>query len=302
MALPARGDVVALPARRGTVRAAVVALRPRQWVKNGLLFAGIVFAERLDDPTRWLEATAAFVAYCAASSAAYLINDVVDAPQDRAHPNKRVRPIARRELSSRAAVALAAVLATASVALAALLGLGSLALLAGFLALQAAYSYGLKRVALVDVMAIAALFGIRAAAGAEAVRVPISPWLLLCSMLLALYLALGKRRAELRLVGGSQIRGRPVLEQYSASVLDQLLTVAAAGTIVSYSLYTVLGRDSMAFMVTIPLVVFGVFRYLMLIQRRELGEEPEEILLRDRPIIVAIALWVLAAVVVPLLV
>jgi 4-hydroxybenzoate polyprenyltransferase len=291
-------QIVDLPVRRGRGRAALVAMRPRQWTKNLLLFAGIIFAAKAGDATRWLEAFAAFAAYCAASSAAYLVNDIRDAPHDRAHPVKRSRPIARGELSERAAFALATGLLLVAVALVIPLGLGSLAFLAGFVLLQALYTLRLKHVVLVDVMTIAGLFVIRAAAGAEGVHVRISPWLLLCTALLALFLALAKRRGELVLVGAAATPGRPVLEGYSLALVDQLVSVVAACTVISYSLYTFTARDSKALMVTIPFVVFGVFRYLLLIHRQDLGEEPEEILLRDAPILICIAAWGLCAAVI----
>jgi len=273
------------------VRAAFVALRPRQWLKNLLLFAGIVFAAQLGDPTRWLQAVAAFVAYCAASSAAYLVNDLRDVAADRQHPVKRRRPIARGELRSRTAIALACGLALGAVTIAAALGLASLACLLGFVALQAAYTLRLKHVVLVDVLVIAALFVIRAAAGAIAVDVRISPWLLVCTGLLALFLALGKRRAELVLVGADRTPGRPVLEGYSIALVDQLLAAVAGATIVAYALYTVTARDSYALVTTVPFVVFGLVRYLQLLHRHDAGEEPENVLLGDIPILVTVAAW-----------
>jgi 4-hydroxybenzoate polyprenyltransferase len=295
MTLPQTASVVELPPRRSLARAVVVALRPRQWTKNLLLFAGIVFAAKLGDWWRWLDALAAFVAYCAASSAAYLVNDVRDAPHDRAHPVKRMRPIARGEVSPRLAYGLANALVVVAFALVAPLGLVSVGFLAGFLALQAAYTLSLKHVVLIDVMAISGLFVVRAAAGAAAVHVRISPWLLLCTALLALFLALAKRRGELVLVGAEATPGRPVLEGYSLALVDQLVAIVAACTVISYSLYTFTARDSKAMMVTIPFVVFGVFRYLLLIHRQDLGEEPEEVLLRDVPILVCMAAWAACA-------
>jgi 4-hydroxybenzoate polyprenyltransferase len=295
VALPETASVLELPPRRGVARAAWVALRPRQWTKNLLLFAGIVFAAKLGDGWRWLDAIAAFTAYCAASSAAYLVNDVRDAPHDRVHPVKRSRPIARGEVTPRVAYVLASVLSAVAVALVAPLGLVSLAFLAGFVALQAAYTLSLKHVVLIDVMTISGLFVVRAAAGAAAVHVRISPWLLLCTALLALFLALAKRRGELVLVGAEATPGRPVLEGYSLALVDQLVSVVAASTVISYSLYTFTARDSKAMMVTIPFVVFGVFRYLLLVHRQDLGEEPEEVLLRDVPILVCMAAWAACA-------
>lgn len=275
-----------------------MSLRPRQWTKNLLLFAGIIFAAKLGDAWRWLEAFAAFTAYCAASSASYLVNDVRDAPHDRLHPVKRSRPIARGELSPRAAEALAAALLVVAFALVIPLGVSSILFLCAFFALQAAYTLSLKHVVLLDVMAIGGLFVIRAAAGATAVDVRISPWLLLCTALLALFLALAKRRGELVLVGAEATPGRPVLEGYSLALVDQLVTIVAASTVISYCLYTFTARDSKAMMVTIPFVVFGVFRYLLLMHRRDLGEEPEEVLLRDPPILLCIAGWAACAAVI----
>jgi 4-hydroxybenzoate polyprenyltransferase len=276
---------------RPVARAALVALRPRQWTKNLLLFAGLLFAGKLGETSLWSDACIAFVAYCAASSAAYLANDVRDAEHDRDHPVKRLRPVASGEVSVRVALVLAGLLTASAVGLAGYLGLGSLALMAGFIALQAAYTAGLKHVVLIDVLAIAALFVIRAAAGAEAVDVRISPWLLICTGLLALFLALAKRRAELVLVGADETPGRPVLEGYSLALVDQLVSIVAASTVIAYSLYTFTARDSKAMMATIPFVLYGVFRYLLLLHRRDLGEEPENVLLTDVPLILTLAAW-----------
>lgn len=283
--------VATVATERTLPRAALAAMRPRQWTKNLLLFAGLLFAAQLGDATRWAEATAAFVAYCAASSAAYLANDVRDAADDRAHPIKRLRPVASGELPIRVALVLAAVLGVAAVAITAVLGLWSLAFMAGFLVLQAAYTGGLKHVVLVDVLAISGLFVIRAGAGAQAVDVRISPWLLICTGLLALFLALGKRRAELVLVGAEETPGRAVLAGYSLTLVDQLVTIVAASTVIAYSLYTFTARGSNAMMVTIPFVVYGIFRYLLLLHRHGAGEEPENVLLRDVPLLATIVAW-----------
>lgn len=287
------GVAVATP--RSVARAALAAMRPRQWTKNLLLFAGLLFADKLGDPARWGEACLAFAAYCAASSAAYLGNDVRDAGHDRAHPVKRLRPVASGELPVRVALWLAAVLAAAAVVAVGFLGPWDVAFMAGFLALQAAYSGGLKHVVLIDVFAIAGLFVIRAAAGAQAVDVRISPWLLICTGLLALFLALAKRRAELVLVGAEATPGRPVLEGYSLALVDQLVSVVAASTVIAYSLYTFTAHDTKAMMATIPFVLYGVFRYLLLLHRHDLGEEPENVLLTDVPLIVTLVAWAVTA-------
>jgi len=293
---PEPAQLIVLPTvyRRSPVKAALVSLRPRQWSKNLLVLAGIVFAAKIGDWVRWSEAAAALAGYCAASSAGYLVNDVRDAKADRLHPGKRDRPIARGELSARAALGLAAVLGVTALGITAVLGPVSMLFLAGFLALQGVYSLGLKHVVLVDVFVIGALFVVRAAAGAEAVRVRISPWLLLCTALLALFLALAKRRGELVLVGAQATPGRAVLQGYSLQLVDQLIAVVASSTVIAYSLYTFTAH-SRAMMMTIPFVLFGIFRYLLLIHRHDLGEEPERLLFSDRPILLTVALWSITA-------
>jgi 4-hydroxybenzoate polyprenyltransferase len=293
MAEPAA--VLELPRRRSPAAAALVAMRPRQWTKNLLLFAGIIFAAKLGDPARWVSAVTAFVAYCAASSAAYLVNDVRDAESDRLHPVKRSRPIARGELSPRAALVLAGALALAALALAGALGPLSLACLAAFVGLQAAYSLGIKTFELVDVLAIAGLFVLRASAGAIAVDVRISEWLLLCTFLLALFIALGKRRAELGLDG---VRARPALDGYSVALVDQLLAIVAAATIAAYTGYALAAHDTRWLVATVPLVVYGLFRYLLLLHRRGLGEEPETLIVEDLPLLATVAVWAAACAVI----
>jgi len=289
-------DVVGVPARRRAASAALRALRPHQWTKNLLVFAGIVFAVQLDDPILWLRATACFVGYCAASSAAYLFNDIRDRDADRAHPVKRGRPIASGDLSARAATWMAAGLLVLALAAVAPLGIESLGLLALFVALQTSYTLALKHVVLVDVLVIAGLFVVRAAAGAEAVSVLISPWLLLCTGLLALFLALGKRRGELVLVEQQETPGRRVLDGYTVSVIDQFIVVTAAATIVAYALYTFTASVSNSLMITIPYVVFGVFRYMLLLHGRRVGEEPEHVLVTDGPIMAAVCAWAVTCV------
>jgi 4-hydroxybenzoate polyprenyltransferase len=269
-------------------------MRPRQWTKNLLVFAGIVFAAEIGVWEKWVEALVVFVVYCAASSAAYLLNDLRDVELDRRHPVKRLRPIARGELPERAAAGLALVLVAVAVVLASLLGVWSLVLLLGFFCLQAAYSLELKHVVLLDVTAIAGLFVIRAAAGAVAVRVHISVWLLVCTALLALFLALAKRRAEIALVAAEATPGRPVLSGYSRELVDRLVGVLAVAAVLVYAAYTLLGGNSRWMVLTIPFVAFGIGRYVWLVRGRGAGEEPEEVLLRDLPLLASIVAWAAA--------
>lgn len=295
MAEPLSALAYGVPRPRTRGAAMVAALRPRQWTKNLLLFAGIVFAAELGDASRWAGALAAFAAYCAASSAAYLLNDVRDATADRLHPVKRSRPVAGGEVAPGVALGGAAGLATLALALATVLGTGSLVCMAAFLALQGAYSLWLKSVELLDVLTIAGLFVLRAVAGAVAVDVRISPWLLLCTFLLALFLALAKRRAELE---HEDVRARSTLSGYSARALDRLLGVVAVATVAAYTAYTLSAHDAPWILATVPLVVFGLVRYLRLLRRRGLGEEPEAVLVTDLPILVTVAVWATACAVV----
>lgn len=283
---------VELPLARGRLRASFAAMRPRQWTKNLLVFAGIVFAAEVDDWRKWVAALVAFAAYCAASSAAYLANDVRDADLDRLHPVKRLRPVARGELSERGALSLSLALVATALVLTALLGVWSLVLVLAFLGLQAVYSLAFKHIVLLDVATIAALFVIRAAAGAVAVHVHISPWLLACTALLALLLALSKRRAELVLVDSRATPGRPVLEGYSRELVDRLVAVLAVATVLVYTAYTLSAGNSKWMAATIPFVAFGIGRYVWLVRGRGAGEEPEEVLLRDLPLLAAIVAWV----------
>jgi 4-hydroxybenzoate polyprenyltransferase len=290
---PERIDAAHAPPR--PLRSLVAAARPHQWTKNVLVFAGIVFASEIDDAEKWLQATAVFAAYCAASSAAYLVNDVRDLDEDRAHPVKRSRPIASGALSPTTAYAAAGLLVAVAGVLALAGGVESLAVLGAFVVCQALYSFALKHIVLVDVLAISGLFVIRAAAGAIAVDVRLSPWLVVCTGLLALFLALGKRRGELVLVGAEAIPGRPVLAGYSLALIDQLVAVVAAATISSYSIYTFTATTTEAMMLTIPFVVYGLFRYLYLVHRHDLGEEPDRVVVTDAHILVTALLWVALA-------
>lgn len=279
------------------------AMRPSQWTKNSVVFVAYFFA-RWDPGQRahaegWLPlllTALAAVLFCALSSAVYLINDIHDRDADRAHPQKRLRPLAAGTLSISTAVLSAAMLATAGVAAAFAVTseLGVLAL--AYLALQAVYTYGLRRVAFVDAFIIASGFVIRAAAGAVAIAVRISPWLLLCAFLLALFLALCKRRHEKVLSESVTETLRESLDGYNARVLDQAIAVVSSATVVSYALYTLSEETVVRFGtnrlgLTIPFVLFGILRYLDLVYRGEQGGRPEKVLLTDRVLIVTILLY-----------
>jgi 4-hydroxybenzoate polyprenyltransferase len=285
--------VAASAARAGS--AALEACRPKQWLKNAVLFAGLLFAAKLGDGTRWLEALAAFAAFSALSSASYLVNDVRDASADRLHPLKCRRPVARGDLAPGAAIVLAVLLYAAGLAAAAVLGtaVGVLAVL--FAVAQAGYTFVLKRIVVVDLLTIAGLFVVRAATGAVAVDVHISPWLLACTALLASFLVLAKRRGELVLSGRGATPGRAVLRRYSFTAVDRLLVPAAGAVIAAYAAYTVASPRSDWMLLTLPLVIVGIGRYIHLVRRLDLGEEPENVLLGDRIVLGCVAAWSLVA-------
>ena len=298
VATPEAATAAAAAPRGRAVVVALSAIRPRQWIKNLLLFAGLLFAAQLSDGSRWLEAAVAFCAYCLVASAAYLVNDLCDVSEDRAHPVKRLRPIAAGDLPPRRALGLTVVLASVGLALASWLGWRSLLFLMAFALLQLAYTLRLKQLAFADVAVIAVLFMIRSGAGAAAVHVRISPWLIACTGLLALFLGLAKRRGELVLVERGATAGRLSLRAYSLPVIDAFLWATAASAIAAYTIYTLVAHDSIEMVLTVPLVVAGVGRYLHLVRRHDLGEAPEHVLLSDHLLLAIVGLWVLAAAVI----
>jgi 4-hydroxybenzoate polyprenyltransferase len=279
-----------------TVRLVVEGMRPRQWVKNAFVFGGVLYSGQFVEAGPLATAAAVFVAFCLASGAAYLVNDAVDAEADRLNPRTAGRPIARGELSPRTAVVAGALAAVAALAITALVNWETLATMAGFIALQVAYSTFLKHQLFIDVMAVAAGFVLRAYAGLVAIDVEISEWLLLCTGLLALFLGFGKRRGEVVALGGSVHPQRPVLEQYSVALVDELIAVVTPSIIVAYSLYAVLAARSQAMLLTVPFVMYGVFRVLYLIHHgSRLPDDPTVVVWQDRPLQVCILLWGLSA-------
>ena len=295
-------------ARHNPVINLLLALRPNQWTKNGVLLAALFFgywdkSQQIELlPSLRLIIPGVFL-FCLASSSVYLVNDVRDVASDRAHPTKRFRPIAAGWVSIRAALIAAAALFILVAVGAWLLDLGFFVVVMSYLALQLVYSFLLKKVALVDVFVIASGFVLRAIAGAVAINVSISPWLLLCTFLLALFLGLCKRRHEKIVLGDldSDLDPRASLDQYDTQLLNQLIAIVSSATIVSYALYTLwpetvekFGTNMLGF--TIPFVMFGVFRYLDLVYRHEKGDRPEKILLTDIPLLTTIFLYGVAVI------
>lgn len=280
------------------LHAAIQLVRPRQWTKNLTVFAALIFADRLFEPGLLLVVCAAFVALSLVSGGTYAINDAIDADRDRRHPVKQSRPVARGAISRAQAFMLGGAMLALGIALSAVLDGWFLACVIGFLALQLLYGALLKHVAIVDLLAIAFGFVLRAVAGALLIRVPVSPWLVLCAGLLALFLATAKRRHELLLLREQSGDHRPVLREYSAELLDSFMVTLSAATITSYALYTFYEPSTPyhLMMLTIPFVIYGVLRYQSLVLIGGGGGRPEEVLLTDRPILAAVVLWAIAAI------
>lgn len=292
------------------LRAVFRSMRPRQWTKNLIVFMALLFSinERweVSEPSSWLPLAGwsiiAFFLFCLVSSAEYLVNDVFDRESDRAHPEKRRRPIAAGQLSPRAAMIWAVAIATAALAggfaLSAPLTWHIGAVLAGYLVLMVSYTLVLKHIVLMDMMAIGAGFVLRAMAGAFAIDAPVSPWLYVVTALGALFLVVHKRRAEIALLQSGAGNHRPILEQYSPALLDQMTALVTASTLSAYGLYTFTAEnlpDNNAMMLTIPFVLYGLLRYLYLVYQEGKGGSPEEVLLSDWPLLLDIVLWVVTA-------
>jgi 4-hydroxybenzoate polyprenyltransferase len=279
----------------------LVSLRPEQWTKNVIVFAGLIFGQRLLDPTSVGRALAAFAIFCVLSGLVYLLNDVADREADRRHPLKAKRPIAAGTLPVRTAVAAAAVLGLTALAAAFWLGPAFGVVATAYVALQAFYSGPLKHVVIIDVLTIAIGFVLRAVAGAVVIDVAIGRWLLVVTILLALFLALSKRRHELVLLADQATDHRRILGEYSPYLLDQMISVVTASTLVAYAFYTISPETVEKFHtdllgLTLPFPLYGIFRYLYLVHRKEGGGSPAEMLLNDRPLLVCVGLWALSVV------
>jgi 4-hydroxybenzoate polyprenyltransferase len=284
-------------ARRSPLRAAVKTGRPKEWIKNVFVFAGVLFSGKFNHPHDVLEAVLTFVAFCLISSAGYFVNDLIDVELDRKHPKKRFRPLAAGELSERAAVTIAPILAILAIALSFSLVNWQVGLMVvGYGVAQMAYSLGLKQIVIIDVMTLAGLFILRVAAGASAVEAHASEWLILCTGMLAAFLGFTKRRQEAVSELHEGTSTRPVLEHYSLPFLDQMVSLVTTGTVISYAIYTVNSPlIGSRMMLTIPPVVYGIFRYLYLIYDRSDDRSMAQIVASDPGIQAAGACFALIA-------
>jgi len=275
-------------------------LRPTQWAKNLVLFAALIFSKHLFNAEDVAIVVVAFAAFCLVASGAYVMNYIRDCERDRQHPLKSRRPLPSGRVPRSTAVAVAIGLVTVGLIVAFALGVGFGLLTAFYFAMQVAYTFAVKDMVILDVMSIAAGFVVRAVAGGVVIGVPVSPWLIICTYLLALFLGFCKRRHELVLLEDRATEHRTSLREYSPYFLDQMIAVVTASTVVAYAIYTAspevrekLGTDQLY--LTIPFVLFGIFRYLYLVHQRELGGNPTQLLLSDQPLLIDVVLWILTA-------
>ena len=273
----------------------VKSMRPRQWPKNAFVFVALLFDRKLFDPASVAAVLGAFVLLCLMSSAVYLMNDLADIESDRQHPTKKNRPLPSGQLNPRVAMVASFLLAAVSLVAGYFLSLQLAIILLLYLVSQIAYTFKLKHIVLIDVLTIALGFILRIAAGVAVIEVErFSPWLYVFGGFLALFMALGKRRAELSLLGGEAGSHRAILDDYSLDLIDRLQGIVTTSAVVAYSLYTFLAEglpENHAMMLTIPFVLYAIFRYLYLIHVRGEGGAPEEILLRDKPLQITLALY-----------
>ena len=275
----------------------LLSMRPKQWTKNVLLFGGIVFSRHLFEADSFVRALLGFFVFCVLSGFVYVLNDVTDVEKDKKHPEKQDRPIASGALAPAFALPASAVLAALALLVAFYLspGFGLVSLL--YVVIQVLYSYVLKNLVMLDILTISAGFVIRALAGAIVVNVEFSSWLIACTIFLSLFLAIAKRRHELVTLGDNAIAHRFILQEYTPQLLDQMISIVTASTIMAYTLYTMSPETAKKFgtqylYVTVPFVLYGLLRYLYLVYCREMGGSPAQILLEDTPLIIDILLWI----------
>jgi 4-hydroxybenzoate polyprenyltransferase len=276
-----------------------IGMRPKQWTKNVVVFAALVFDGKAGDPEYIIRVVVGFVVFCLVSGIVYLINDLTDIEKDRQHPHKRHRPLASGRLPVGVARTAIPIILLISLPVAFILSPLFGGLVTAYLALQVAYSYILKNEVIIDVLTIAGGFVLRVAGGAALVDAErFSPWLYVCTILLALFMGLSKRRGELVLLQEQANSHRAILEEYSLPLLDEMISVVTATTVLAYALYTFEPGnphlpDNNAMMLTIPFVLYSIFRYLYLIHQKGETAPPDQVLLKDRPLLVSIVLWAL---------
>lgn len=290
--------VLAIKLHENGLKQILISMRPKQWTKNAILFAALIFSRNLFHSQSFLKVLEAFILFTLLSGSVYIFNDLMDIEKDRCHPKKSQRPLASGKLKPTNAIIASILIGITSLVFSFLLNLRFGMVVFSYLILQLAYTFSLKHIIILDVFSVAAGFLLRVLAGAVIIDVPISTWLLVCTMLLALFLSFCKRRHELINLEAEAVNHRESLKEYSTYLLDQMIAVVTASTLISYALYTMstetvqrFGTTNLKY--TIPLVLFGIFRYLYLIHQKDEGGNPESIILKDKPMIFNIFFYVI---------
>lgn len=273
-------------------------MRPAQWTKNGFVFAGLIFSRSFLEFTPVIKTILAFIIFSIVSGSVYIINDVIDREKDKLHPVKSRRPIASGKVKPYEAVLFSIVLAVIALILSLQLERLFLVIIASYLSISILYSIKLKNVIILDVLVIASGFVLRTIGGALAIRVFISPWLIVCTTLLALFLALNKRKNELLTMSADAVNHRKTLEEYTSELIGQMLSVITSATVMSYLLYTFNSGKSQYIMLTVPFVLYGIFRYQYLVSVKDMGGNPEIMLLKDKPLLLNLILWVISCIII----
>ncbi|MEI7554175.1 decaprenyl-phosphate phosphoribosyltransferase [Candidatus Chlorohelix sp.] len=284
-----------------TIKYLILAMRPKQWPKNAIVFAGVVFDNHLFQYNYLLKAFIAFILFCGISSAVYLLNDLVDIEKDRQHPKKRFRPLPSGKLKPRVAFLAMILLVAITIPISLLLSWKFGVVISAYFIIQIAYSFYLKNIVIIDVFTISSGFVLRAVGGAFVIEVNVSVWLLVCTMLLSLFLGLSKRRHELVLLAEGATDHRRILKEYTSELVQEMISVVTSSVVIAYSLYTITAPNlpkNNLMPLTIPFVLYAIFRYLYLVYRRDEGGSPEETLLKDYPLLIDIFLWGITSIVI----
>lgn len=279
-------------------KAYIKLLRPKQWIKNLFLFAAVVFSDNLFSLPFLIKSFLGFMCFCAISSCVYILNDIIDVEKDRHHPKKRLRPIASGIISKSEALLLLCISAPIILFLSLLLNIGFGVIVLAYFLINILYTFKVKHIVILDIMFIAAGFILRVSGGAVIIGVEVSPWILMCTLLLALFLGFSKRRNELVLMGDNPEKHRKILEEYSIEFLDNMLAIVTSSTVMAYSLYTFWAHDNKYSMITIPFVLYGIFRYQYLIYKKNEGGSAEEVIFSDKPFLINILLWVVSSIII----
>lgn len=273
-------------------------MRPKQWIKNTFVFPAILFSKNIFDLNQFINVIWCFISFCMISSSVYILNDIIDVEKDRQHPIKKYRPIASGEVSKKEGYVVMTVLMIGSFVLAYVNNLLLVVIIFTYFVNNVLYSFKIKHMVIIDVMSIAFGFILRVSAGAVTINVRISPWILLCTLLLALFLGFSKRRNELIILQKSAGRYRKILEEYSVEFIDNMLSIITASILMAYSIYTFTAYEQQYMMVTIPFVLYGIFRYQYIVYKKNLGGSPEDIVLSDKPLMIDIVLWIILCMVI----